>query len=138
MQRSRRVFIRVHEVPGLLLGALRGDGTRLRRILGARRSVRIGLVLAGSSLLAAAPSAGALAPLVGLHLLLALCTGIPRRGSIPLSWLRWLKLSLWTVAPLLAAAAGLRLLWPPSLLPACVAILAGHLLVWHGLRGELR
>ncbi len=137
MHPARRVFLAPREVPGLLVGALRGDPVALRRILGARRAGRTGLALALAALALAAPSLGAALLALALHLFLALYVVIPRRGSIPLTVFQELLLSLWMVAPLFVALASLRIIWPSSALPVIAAVLLGHTLVWRGLRRGL-
>ena len=131
---ARRVFMVQREVPGLVLGAVRGDSVALRRILGARRAGRTGLALALAALALAAPSLGVALIALALHLFLALYVVIPRPGSLPLTAFQELLLSLWIVAPLFVALASLRLIWPSSPVPAYLAVLLAHLLVWRGLR----
>ncbi len=137
MRPTRRLFLAPREVPGLLLGAVRGDAVALRRILGARRAGRTGLALALTALALAAPSLAVALIALALHLSLALYVVIPRRGAVPLTAFQELLLSLWTVAPLFVALASLRVIWPGSPLPALIAVPMGHLLVWRGLRGGL-
>ncbi len=137
MRPTRRLFLAPREVPGLLLGAVRGDAVALRRILGARRAGRTGLALALTALALAAPSLAVALIALALHLSLALYVVIPRRGAVPLTASQELRLSLWTVAPLFVALASLRVIWPGSPLPALIAVPMGHLLVWRGLRGGL-
>ncbi len=137
MRPTRRLFLAPREVPGLLVGAVRGDPVALRRILGARRAGRTGLALALAALALAVPSLTVALIASALHLSLALYVVIPRRGAIELTALQELLLSLWTVAPLFVALASLRVIWPGSPLPALIAVPMGHLLVWRGLRGGL-
>ena len=134
---SRRVFLAPNEVPGLMLGALLGESVAFRRILGVRRAGRTGLALALVGLALAAPSLPTVPLLVVLHLLLALFVVVVISGPVTLSVIEELRLSLWTVAPLLALFAVLRLIWPTSWLPAVVAVLLGHLLVWRGLQAQI-
>ena len=134
---TRRSFVVAAEVPGLLLGAVRGNATSLRRLLGARRTGRWGAGLCALGLLLAAPSIDAAAAWIGLHVVLALYVVIPRGGAIGLSVRQELCLSLWAAAPLLVVLAGLRAIWPDSWLPAVGAGLLGHLLVWVGVRRSL-
>jgi hypothetical protein len=86
---------------------------------------------------AAAPSLVSVPILATLHLLLALYSVIPRPGSLPFGVAQELVLSLWTAAPLLLGLASLRLILAESILPAVLAIVLGHLLVWRGLRRGL-
>ncbi len=137
MRPTRRLFLAPREVPGLLVGAVRGDHVALRRILGARRAGRTGLALALAALALAVPSLTVALIASALHLSLALYVVIPRRGAIELTAFQELLLSLWTVAPLFVALASLRVIWPGSPLPALIAVPMGHLLVWRGLRGGL-
>ncbi len=137
MRPTRRLFLAPREVPGLLVGAVRGDHVALRRILGARRAGRTGLALALAALALAVPSLTVALIASALHLSLALYVVIPRRGAIELTAFQELLLSLWTVAPLFVALASLRVIWPGSPLPALIAVPMSHLLVWRGLRGGL-
>ncbi len=137
MRPTRRLFLAPREVPGLLVGAVRGDPVALRRILGARRAGRTGLALALAALALAVPSLAVALIALALHLLLALYVLIPRSSAVPLTAFQELLLSLWTVAPLFVALASLRVIWPGSPLPALIAVPMGHLLVWRGLRGGL-
>ena len=126
------MFLEWHEVPGLAVGALRGDAVALRRIVGARRAARIGALLSAVGLLAAAPLA-TFVPLALGHLLVALgAWGATqnRSGARPREALR---LSLWCVALPLIVAVPLRLFWPDSALPATAAILVGNAFLWRAL-----
>jgi hypothetical protein len=134
---ARRVFLASNEVPGLMLGALLGESVAFRRILGARRAGRIGLALALVGLALAAPSLPTVPLLVVLHLLLALFVVVAVSGPVTLSLIEELRLSLWTVAPLLVLFAVLRLIWPASWLPAVAAVVVAHLLVWRGLQAQI-
>ena len=108
----------------------------VRRILGARRSGRTGAVLALVALGLASPSLAMVPPLIALHVLLALHILI-RKSSLQLQASQALVLSLWTVAPPLAALAPLRLIWSGSPWPAVSALLLGHWLVWRAVRQGL-
>ncbi len=124
------------EVPGLVVGSLRGDSVALRRIVGARRTGRWGIALALAGFALAAPSPVALLQLGGLHLALTAALLSARERRRTLGARSALTLPLWTTAPVLAAAAALRP-WTASLLPALGAVGPGHLLLWRGLRREL-
>ena len=128
----RRSFIAAGEIPGLLQGALRGDPVSLRRLLGARRGGRWGLLMLAVGLLLALPTPGSIFPLLALHLALALYVVIPRIDLAKLELRQELVLSLWTVAPLLVVLAPLHWIWPLGAWPAATAVLLGHLLVWRG------
>jgi hypothetical protein len=134
---ERRLFLVAAEVPGLLSGSLRGDVVALRRILGGRRGGRIGAGLALATLALAAPTPASAGLTIALWL--ALCTAgtVLHRSASGLSLREWLRLSLWTAAPALLVAAVLRLLWPGSALPLLVAVVAGHVLLWRGVRWGL-
>jgi hypothetical protein len=84
--------------------------------------------------MAAVPSLASLPVLVVVHVGLGFFAVIPRRDAIPLGLTQGLVLSLWTTAPLLIGLAPLRLLEKASIIPAVLAILLGHLLVWRDLR----
>jgi hypothetical protein len=134
---ERRLFLENHEVPGLLLGSLRGERVALRRVLGARRGGRIGSALALLALLAAsAPSTGLFG--AALVLWIALC-GLGRAVAHRASGLRlheWLRLTLWTAAPALLGAALLRGLLPSAWL-TLVAVAVACALSWRGVRRGL-
>jgi hypothetical protein len=128
---SRRVFLRRDELAGLLRGALVGEPTALRRILGARLAGRFGFALWGVGLLLAVPRPE-LVGMVAWHAALSLAVW---------SWARAretrlrevLRLSTWPVGVLLLVAGPLRWLDPTPWAPV-LAIAAGHLLLVRGLR----
>ena len=130
---ARRVFLRAAEVPGLLLGVCRADPVAQRRVLGARRGGRTGLVLGLASLALAVPD---WSTALGLALLHLACTiGLRFVGRLtPLRELQRLRLSLWSGAPPLLLAAAFRLIWPESPLPALAGLVVGQLLLYRALR----
>lgn len=129
----RRVFIEAREIPGLVLGALRGNAAVLRRLLGARRAGRIGLALALGWLLLTCPRPDLIIALILLHVTLTLAGAWLRRAPNPPGWLDQLRLSLWMVWPLLCVISPLTWIGLESILPAVVAILAAQILLWRGL-----
>ncbi len=132
----RRVFLRASEVPGLLLGVCRGEPVAQRRVLGARRGGRIGLILGLAALALAVPNWTTAAGLALLHLACTLGLGFVG-GRSPLRELQRLRLSLWTGAPPLLLATALRLLWPESPAPALAGLVSGQLLLYRALRRGL-
>ncbi len=132
---ERRVFVEAHEVPGLVFGALRGDAVALRRILGARRGGRIG-VIAGLIALGLAAPPRAWPALAAAHIALALGVWAATRGRTGLGVRELLRLSLWPAFPLVVLVAPLRLAWPDGAVPALGALaLAGGLLLRALARG---
>jgi hypothetical protein len=129
---TRRTFLERGEIPGLVLGALRGEATALRRILGARRAGRIGVACEAIALLVAAPWPAAIA-LAGLHAAIAASLSPLTRGAAGVSARESLRLAPWTAFPLLAVAAALRPAFPDSAAAAGIAVLVGSLLLWRGL-----
>ena len=133
---ERRLFLVGSEVPGLLAGSLRGDAVALRRILGARRGGRIGAGLALASLALAVPSVGVATATFALWVMLCAVGARLYREASGLGLRPWLRLSLWTTAPALLAAALLRFTGAAGVLPA-VAVVAGYALLWRGVRRGL-
>ncbi len=123
----RRSFIEVREIPGLLAGVLRGTAAAKRRIMGARRCGRWGISLGIGALVLASPAPLYALLLALLHLTLVFVPALGSREPSP-GLRQRIILSLWVVAPLLVAAAPLRL-WTGSVLPAVAAILVGQLRV---------
>lgn len=124
----RRVFLRLREIPLLLVGVLRADAAASRRVLGARRGGRIGVFLGIAALRLAAPSWPATAGLAALHLAATLGIGRLRRPGGLGSYQR-LRLSLWTGTSALLPVATLRLAWPDSTLPALIGLAAAQLIL---------
>ena len=135
MPTARRVFLRAQEVPALLVGVARGDPAAMRRVLGARRGGRVGMILGLLGLLLAVP--GDSAPwLVAAQLAL----GVPGAALARprLAWLEYERLSLWLAGSCLIAVAPLRALLPLASLPAAsLALLAAHLWLLRSLRRGL-
>jgi len=132
---GRRSFIGAHEIAPLLLGVLRGEHASLRRVLGARRGGRIGIVMVAICGAIAAGSAATFTLAAGAHVLAGLAWSALHMG--PLGAREQQRLSLWTAAPALLAAAPLRLVWADSALPALIGVCAGQLLLWRALRRGL-
>lgn len=131
---ARRVFLRWRELPRLLLGVLRGDAVAQRRVLGARRGGRLGLLLALAALLLVAPGWLAATGLAALHVALTLACGLAAKAR-GLGVRQRLRLSLWAATPALLIAAPLRLAVPDSLVPALLSLAAAQLILIRGLRG---
>ncbi len=133
----RRTFLTPREVPGCLVGALRGDPVSLRRILGGRRSGRIGAALLAVGLLAAFPL---LYLPVGLGIYLGLAALLPgwRSATPHLRFDERLRLTAWTTGPVLLAFALLRWFSPGGLVPGLIGLVLGQALVLRGLRSGLR
>ena len=133
---ERRRFLVGSEIPGLLAGSLRGDSVALRRILGARRGGRIGAGLALAALALAAQSWGVAGAALALWLILSALGTVLHGEASGLGLRQWLRLSLWTTASALLAAALLRVTGAGSVLPA-LAVVAGYALLWRGVRRGL-
>jgi hypothetical protein len=129
---ERRVFVEAHEVPGLVLGALRGDPVAFRRILGARRGGRIGTAGAALGLALAAPPR-AWPALAAAHVAIALLVGAVTRARTRLGIREVLRVSFWTAFPLLLLATPLRLLLADSPWPALCAVALAGALTWRAL-----
>ena len=129
----RRVFLRLREIPLLLVGVLRADAAASRRVLGARRGGRIGVLLSLAALRLAAPGWPATAALAALHLAATLASGLLGRPGGLRSYQR-LRLSLWTGTSALLLLAPLRLVWPDSTLPALIGLVAAQLILERGVR----
>jgi hypothetical protein len=123
-------------VPGLLVGAVRGDQPAMRRILGGRKGGRYGIALAALGLAIAVPWRAA--PLIALLGLLGAGLGAAlQRGPHRLGFRDYLRLSLWIVAPLLLLAAPARIHELDSLAPGLFGVIAGHALLWRNLKRGL-
>ncbi len=129
----RRVFLSPREIPGLLAGVLRGDATAQRRVLGARKGGRFGVVLGLAALVLVSPGWLAGAALAALHVALTLGVGFAS-GRSPVRAHQRLRLSLWAGTPPLLLAAPLRLAWPESVLPALLGLIAAQLILDRSLR----
>lgn len=127
----RRVFLRRDELAALLRGALVGEPTALRRILGARFAGRVGFALWVAGLLLAVPGARLLGG-VALHAVLSLLVWTWARGH-ETRLREVLRLSLWPAGLLLVVAAPLRWLGLAPFAPV-IAIALAHLLLVRGLR----
>ena len=130
----RRVFLRAQEVPALLVGVARGDSAAMRRVLGARRGGRVGVILGLLGLLLAVP-AGAVPWLVAGQLALGFPGAVLARPRM--AWLEYERLSLWLAGAALIAVAPLRALLPLASVLAAVALLAAHLWLLRSLRRGL-
>lgn len=135
--RTRRASVQWTELPGMLVASITGDAPRLRRIVGARRSGRFGLLLAvASGGLAFGP--GLLPAALLAHLLLSGLGFALTRSAAGLGPRAYLRLSAWPVIlPLVVAAAIAPVLGGRAGL-AWAALLVGHALLWRGLRRGLR
>ncbi|HXZ84838.1 MAG TPA: hypothetical protein VEI82_05055 [Myxococcota bacterium] len=129
----RRVFLQWHEVTGLVLGVARGDAAACRRVLGARRGGRVGLVLALAALALAAPSPSAALGAAALHVALGLLLGLANRRSGGHTTKEMQRLALWAVLTPAGVAALVRPLAAGSALPLLCAVLLGQLLLWRAL-----
>lgn len=128
----RRAFLRPGEVPGLLVGAVRGEQPAMRRILGGRKGGRYGIALVALGLATAVPWRAV--PLIALIGLLGAGVGAAlQRGPHRLGFRDYLRLSLWVVAPLLLIAAPARIHELDSLAPGLFGVVAGQLLLWRNL-----
>ena len=133
---TRRAFVEWHALPGLLAGSVSGHAPRLRRIVGARRAGRYGVLLAFSSGALAFGPRELPAALLGHLLLCGLGLALGNRAA-RLRPRAYLRLSAWPVTLPLLLAAVLRLVPGTGSELAWVALIAGHALLWRGLRSGL-
>ena len=131
---DRRVFVARAEVPGLLRGVLAGDGVALRRVLGARRGGRYGVLLALAGALLAIPVEALAVPLA-CHAVLSLAGHFVGRAPRLGPW-EYQRVALWALALPLFAAAPLRWLGVGGL-AVVLAVGVAHGLLWRGLRRGL-
>jgi len=131
--RARRVFLEAHELPGLVAGTALGDAVACRRVLGARRGGRTGVILALAALAFAAPSVRAALAASALHVALALALGLANRRIGMHTTREVQRLAVWTVVTPLCAAALVRAAAGPSPLALGLAVVAGQLLLWRAL-----
>jgi len=129
----RRVFLEWPEVPRLVLGVARGDSAACRRVLGARRGGRLGVVLALAALALAAPSREAALAAAALHVGLGLVVGLWNRRIGGHTTKQVQRLALWTALTPAGVAALARPLAAGSALPLFAAVLAGQLVLWRAL-----
>jgi hypothetical protein len=132
----RRTFLEAREVPGLVIGSLRGELPALRRIVGARRGGRIGVALAALGLALAAPPR-AIVPSALLTVALALLGRLLGRRRHGLSSREYLRIVGWLAAPLWLLAAPLRAVDPDAIAPGVFGAVIANLLLWRNLRGGL-
>ena len=116
----RRVFIEMHELPGLLRGLVRGEARSQRRILGARRGGRYGVLFTALGLLLAAPP-GDWPALLGAHVALSL-VALPLQRRHGLDPRENQRLALWWLGIALALCALPRALGAPELPVAMGAV----------------
>ena len=133
---ERRVFLQARELPGLALGALRGDAVSMRRILGARRGGRYGVAYAAVGAIAVVEPSLMGAFLVAAVVVTALAWAL-QRSATRLGLVPFVRLSLWIVAPALIVASLARLSEPESFAPGLFGLVVGHVLLWRNLRGGL-
>jgi hypothetical protein len=129
----RRVFLEWAEVPGLVLGVARGDASACRRVLGARRGGRVGVLLALAALALAAPSRRAALAAAVLHVGFGLVVGLWNRRTGGHTTKQVQRLALWTALTPAGVAALARPLAAGSALPLAAAVLAGQALLWRAL-----
>jgi hypothetical protein len=133
VRRPRRVFLEAHELPGLVAGTALGDATACRRVLGARRGGRVGVMLALAALAFAAGSLRAALGAILLHVALTLALGLASRRRRSHTTREVQRLALWTVVTPLCVALLARALFGPSALVLCAAVLAGQALLLRAL-----
>jgi hypothetical protein len=129
----RRVFLEWAEVPALALRVARGDPAACRRVLGARRGGRVGVVLALAALALAAPSRRAAIAAAAFHVVLGLVVGLLNRRIGGHTTKEVQRLALWTALTPAGVAALLRPFAAGSALPLTAAVLAGQVLLWRAL-----
>jgi hypothetical protein len=130
----RRVFVERREIPGLVIGTARGDAVACRRVLGARRGGRIGLLLAlaGLALSAPGPRVAFLAALT--HVSLGLLVGLGARWRSGHRTREVQRLAVWTVLTPLGVAAIARLSGFASPWICIAAAIVGQALLVRALR----
>jgi hypothetical protein len=133
----RRVFLTVGEVPGLVVGVLKGDPVALRRILGARRGGRFGTLLFAVGLLLAFPLRWVVVGAVLQIITVPLLRAWPPAGA-GLSFVERLRLSLWTTGPALVVAGVALSLWVGGPVPGLLGLGVGQAILIRGLRSGLR
>jgi hypothetical protein len=131
---GRRVFVELHELPALVIGTALGAPAACRRVLGARRAGRIGVLLALFALAFAARSWAAALLAVVLQMALSLALGLFNRGSGGHTTREVQRLAVWTAVTPLCVAALTRLAWGASDSLLYLAVAAGQLLLLRALR----
>jgi hypothetical protein len=131
---ARRVFVERREIPGLVIDTARGDAVACRRVLGARRSGRIGLTLALAGLALSAPSLRAALLAALIHVSLGLLVGIGARRRSFHRTREVQRLAVWTVLTPLGVAVLARLLGFGSPWLCVAAAIVGQLLLVRALR----
>ena len=133
-RRPRRVFVERREIAGLVIGTARGDAIACRRVLGARRGGRIGVMLALAGLAVSAPSlrVAFLAALV--HVSLGLLVGIGARRRSGHHTREVQRLAVWTVLTPLGVVMLARLSGFGSPWHCFAAAIVGQLLLVRALR----
>jgi hypothetical protein len=131
-ERVRRVFLDPREVPQRIVGAIRGDPTSIRRILGGRRSGRIGALLLLGGGMAAFPPEYVWVGL-SIHLLLTAVLSRTPRSAPTLGLTARIRLACWTTGPSLILCSALRILWPGGMIPGLVGVIIGQALLFRGL-----
>jgi len=132
----RRAYLARSEVPQLVVGTALGDPVACRRVLGARRGGRIGLLLALTGLALAAPNPRAALEAAFVHVALGLLVGLRARRRSGHRTREVQRLALWTVLTPLGVAAIARLAGFGSE-PLCVAAaIVGQVLLLRALRAS--
>lgn len=132
-ERARRVFVEAHELPRLVLGTARAEPGACRRVLGARRGGRIGVLLALAALALAVPSVAWALWAAALHVALGLLVGLANRRVASHTTREVQRLALWTVVTPLCVAALARAVVGPSAWALALAVAAGQVLLWRAL-----
>jgi hypothetical protein len=130
---ARRAFLETHELPRLVVGTALGEAAACRRVLGARRGGRIGVMLALAALALAAESLRAALAASALHVVLALVVGLANRRIGMHTTREVQRLAVWTVVTPLCVTALVRAVLGPSALLLGAAVLAGQGLLWRAL-----
>lgn len=131
---GRRFFVERREIPGLVVGSARGNAVACRRVLGARRSGRIGFTLALAGLALSAPSLRAALLAALIHVSLGLLVGIGARRRSFHRTREVQRLAVWTVLTPLGVAVLARLLGFGSPWLCVAAAIVGQLLLVRALR----
>jgi len=129
---ARRVFLDSRELPGLVVGTALGDPAACRRVLGARRGGRFGVLLALGALALAAPSARLALAATAFYVALTFGLGAVARRTTGHTTREVLRLSVWAVLTPLCVAALARA-FAATAWPLWLAVLAGQALLWRAL-----
>jgi len=125
---QRRVFVVLRDVPKLQRDVLAGEPHALRRVLGARRSGRLGAIMLLAAFLAAVRP-GDMSLVATVYVLTSAVLGHLTARPLGLGPIRHQRLLCWFVAPLIWLTTPLRWVLTATWIPATLALIAGQLLL---------